>query len=165
MDTIKFGLSIHFLSIHIFVHPSFHRYNRGVYRGFWDTGYLPFFFLGYVINYPFQFHGYVIMGYCVQYICYCQGYWIFRNKTWGYLPVHRGYLPVYFKGYCYPPPLPSKQASTMHGYFVSATPLTVKLLLLLIPCLMFLSLFCLFSVFGSCFVLYYSVSFLVKQSS
>ena len=106
-----------FLSIHLIVHPSFHRYNGGVYRGFWDTGYLPFFFLGYEKNYPFQFHGYVMMGYCVQYFCYCQGYWIFRNKTWGYLPVHRGYLPVYFKDYCCPHPPPSKQASTMQRDF------------------------------------------------
>ena len=33
--------------------------------GFRDTRYLPFFVPG--INYPFDFHGYAIMGYCVQY--------------------------------------------------------------------------------------------------
>ena len=27
-----------------------------------------------------------------------------EKKIWGYLPVHEGYLPVYFKEYCYPPP-------------------------------------------------------------
>ena len=40
------------------------------------------------VNYPFYFHGYAIMGYCVQYFCYCQGNRIFRIKIWGYLPVH-----------------------------------------------------------------------------
>ena len=33
-----------------------------------------------------------------------------EKKIWGYLPVHKGYSPVYFKGYFTPPPLPSKQA-------------------------------------------------------
>ena len=48
------------LSICLCVRPSFHRYNGAyiyIYRGFRDTGYLPFFFLVYVINYPFHFHG------------------------------------------------------------------------------------------------------------
>ena len=62
------------------------------------------------------------------------------------------------------PPPPSTQASAMHGYFVSATPLTV-ILFLLIHCLMFLPFVCLFSVFGSCFVVYYSLPSLVLQSS
>ena len=53
----------------------------------------------------------------------------YSEKIWGYLPVHEGYLPVYFKEYCYPPPPPSKQASTIHRYFVSATPHTVIRLL------------------------------------
>ena len=41
------------------------------------------------------------------------------------LSVHKEYLPVYFKEYCYPPPPPPpfKHASTIHGYFVRATPL------------------------------------------
>ena len=29
-----------------------------------------------------------------------------RKKKWRYLLVHKGYLPVYFKEYCYPPPPP-----------------------------------------------------------
>ena len=95
-------------------------------------------------------------------ISYCQGYWIFRKK-WGYLPVHEGYLPVYFKEYCYPPPS-SKQASTIHGYFVSATPHTV-IRLLLIHSLINVPPICLFSVFGSCFVIYTSVPSLVLQTS
>ena len=57
----------------------------------------------------------------------------YSEKIWGYLPVHEGYLPVYFKEYCYPlpPPPTSKQASTIHVYFVSATPHTVIRLLLI----------------------------------
>ena len=27
----------------------------------------------------------------------------YSEKIWGYLPVHEGYLPVYFKEYCYLP--------------------------------------------------------------
>ena len=27
----------------------------------------------------------------------------YSEKIWGYMPVHEGYLPVYFKDYCYPP--------------------------------------------------------------
>ena len=79
---------------------------------------------------------------------------------------HKGHLSVYFNGYCYPPPPPPpyKQASTLHGYFVSATPLTV-ILLLLIYCLKFLPFVCLFSVFCSCFDMYYSVPSLVLQTS
>ena len=86
----------------------------------------------------------------------------YLEKIWGYLQVHKGYLPVYFKEYCYRPP--SRQASTIHGYFVSATPLT-DVWLLLIHCLMFFPNVCLFSVFGSCFVMYNSVPSLVLQSS
>ena len=58
-----------------------------------------------------------------------------QKKIWEYLSVHKGYLPVYFKEYCNPPP--SKPAFTIHGYFVSLTPHTV-IRLLLYHCLMFL---------------------------
>ena len=60
------------LSLRLSVHMSF----IDTIKRFRDTGYLPFFFLGYEINYPFYFHGYAIMGYCVKYLSYCQGYWI-----------------------------------------------------------------------------------------
>ena len=90
-----------------------------------------------------------------------------EKKIWGYLPVHEGYLPVYFKEYCNlppPPPLNKPQATTIHGYFVSATPHT-DTRLLLIHCLINVPLICLFSVFGSCFVMYTSVPSLVLQTS
>ena len=77
---------------------------------------------------------------------------------WGYLPVHKEYLPAYFKEYCYPPL--SKQASTMDRYFMTTNPLIV-ILLLLNHCSMFIPFVCLFSVFGSCFVMYNSVPSLV----
>ena len=54
------------------------------------------------------------------------------------------------------PPPPSKQASTIHGYFVSATPHTV-IRFLLIHSLINVPPTCLFSVFGSCFAMYTSV--------
>ena len=38
------------LSIRLSVRPSFRRYNGGVYMGFRDTEYLPFFLMGYGIN-------------------------------------------------------------------------------------------------------------------
>ena len=63
-----------------------------------------------------------------------------------------------------PPPHPSKQTSTIHGYFVSATPHTV-IRLLLIHSLINVPPICLFSVFGSCFDLYTSVPSLVLQTS
>ena len=59
---------------------------------------------------------------------------------------------------------PSKQASTIHGYFVSATPHRV-IRLLLIHSLINVPPICLFSVFGSCFVMYTSVPSLVLQTS
>ena len=64
----------------------------------------------------------------------------------------------------FPPPPPSKQASTIHAYFVSATPHTV-IRLLLIHSLINEPPICLFSVFGSCFVMYTSVPSLVLQTS
>ena len=85
-----------------------------------------------------------------------------QKKIWGYLPVHEGYLPVDFKElYCYPPP--SKQASTIHGYFVSATPHTV-IRLLLIHSFINVPPICLFFVFGSCIVMYTSVPSVVLQT-
>ena len=69
---------------------------------------------------------------------------------------------------CYPPPpTPSKQASTIHGYFVSATTYTV-IRLLLIHSLINVLPICLFSVVGSCFVhvvMYTSVPSLILQTS
>ena len=62
-----------------------------------------------------------------------------------------------------PPPHPSKKASTIHGYFVSATPHTV-IRLLLIHSLINVPPICLFSVFGSCFVMYTTVPSLVLQT-
>ena len=41
------------LSIRLSIHPSYHRYNGAYMGGFRDTGYLPFFFQGYGINYLF----------------------------------------------------------------------------------------------------------------
>ena len=61
-------------------------------------------------------------------------------------------------------PPPSKQASTIHGYFVSATP-HIVIRLLLIHSLINVPPICLFSVFGSCFVMYTSVPSLVLQTS
>ena len=101
------------------------------------------------------------MEYCVQYFCYCQGYWLFRKKY--------GDICQFIRDTCLFTsrkivPSPYKQASTMHGYFVSATHLTV-IGWLLIHYLMFLPFVCLFFVFGSCFVMCNSVSSLVLQSS
>ena len=87
-----------------------------------------------------------------------------EEKIWGYLPVHEGCLPVYFKEYCYLSPLPSKQASSIHGYLVSATPHPV-IPLLLIHSLINVPPICLFSVFGSCFIMYTSVPSLVLHTS
>ena len=77
------------------------------------------------------------------------------------LPVHEGYLPVYFKEYCYlpPPPPPSKQASTIHGYFVSATPHTdIRLLWRWLLYLVVLPLYKLWSVALSNFTVGWSAS-------
>ena len=66
-----------------------------------------------------------------------------------------------------PPPPPSQQASTIHGYFVSATTHTV-IRLLLIHSLINVPPICLFSVVGSCFVhvvMYTSVPSLILQTS
>ena len=75
---------------------------------------------------------------------------------------------LFTSGILLPPPLPSpspsKQASTILGYFVSAAPHTV-IRLLLIHSLINVPPICLFSVFGSCFVMYISVPSLVLQTS
>ena len=47
----------------------------GLYRGFRDTGYLPFYFQGYMIL--------TILLSGVQYLGYFQGYWIIRKISFG----------------------------------------------------------------------------------
>ena len=37
----------------------------------------------------------------------------YSEKIWGYLPVHEGYLPDYFKEYCYLPPSLNKPLQYM----------------------------------------------------
>ena len=41
-----------------------------------------------------------------------------QKKIWGYLPVHKGYLPVYFKEYCYPPPPPPPLLTSLYNTWV-----------------------------------------------
>ena len=103
---------------------------------------------------------------CSIFFCYFKGYWIFRKHMGIFASSYKGYLPVYFKEYCYLPlPLPSKQASSLYNTWVfsernsSYSHSVVVNLLFNAPSI------CLFSVFGSCFVMYTSVPSLVLQSS
>ena len=55
------------------------------------------------VNYPV--HGYAIMV-CPIFLL-LSGILDILKKIWEYMSVHKGYLPVYFKEYRYPPPPPS----------------------------------------------------------
>ena len=66
----------------------------------------------------------------------------YSEKNMGILAVHEGYLLFTSRNIVTPPPTPSKQASTIHGYFVSATPHIVIRLLLIHGFSMFLPFVC-----------------------
>ena len=51
--------------------------------------------------YPFYFQGYGILGSIFSLLSgILKNY---KNSLWGYLPIYKGLLPVYFKGYLVPP--------------------------------------------------------------
>ena len=70
----------------------------GLYRGFRDTGYLPFYFLGYRIL-SILLPGIWDTVFNIWYTFRDIEYFEKKKQLWGYLPVYKGYLPVYFKGY------------------------------------------------------------------
>ena len=89
-----------FVSLHMkngFVYPSF----VGRVKGFWGYRIFAIFLPGILDKLSILLPRICHNGILCSIFCYCQGYWIYRKKIWEYLPVHKGYFPVYFQEYNY----------------------------------------------------------------